>query len=124
MWLARAALHNQLLHALAWNRLLPRTLGVPVPGALKAMVSVLILLATATCESNVYEVGRKPITAVMQRRPELAEALSRTLAEHQLGTEAVLSEREREERNAEVESLTRQLLGRVREFLDLRRPGA
>jgi CRP-like cAMP-binding protein len=71
-------------------------------------------------ESIVYEVRKKPIRALMERQPALADQLAKLLAERQLGTELALHEREEETDGATVESFAQQLVARMREFLDLR----
>jgi len=75
---------------------------------------------SAASESVVYEVGKKPIGRIMARRPALLETLSRILAERQVSTELVLSERDRERQEEEIHSFALQLVNRMRNFLDIR----
>ena len=48
-WLAGASLANQLLRWLVWDGLVAKAIGGPVPGALKALSSVVLYLAITTC---------------------------------------------------------------------------
>lgn len=71
-------------------------------------------------ESIVYEVRKKAMRELMERRPALAEQLAMLLAERQLGTELALHEREDGDQAPTVEGFARQLVTRMRAFLDLR----
>jgi len=75
--------------------------------------------ATVICvtESVVYEIRKEPLQHVMQQRPELAEHLSRILAERQLLTRQALQQTGKVDAPQEFDSLARQLLDRMREFL-------
>lgn len=73
-----------------------------------------------TVESVVYEVRKPAIRDLMERRPALAELLANLLAERQLGTELALHDSEHRQDPQEVEGFARQLVVRMREFLDLR----
>ena len=74
----------------------------------------------AASESIVYEVGKKSISRIMARRPALVETLSQVLAERQLSTELILNEADQERQHEEIESFARQLVERMRSFLELR----
>jgi CRP-like cAMP-binding protein len=74
----------------------------------------------SSVECIVYEVGKKPIRALMERRPALAATLATLLAERQLGTELALHEQREEQETGTTEGFARQLVARMREFLDLR----
>ena len=71
----------------------------------------------AVTESVVYEIHKEPLTHLMHERPELAEHLSRILAERQLMTSEALKHDEQLREAEDFDSLARQLLGRMREFL-------
>lgn len=71
----------------------------------------------ARSESVVYEIGKQPLEDIMRKRPELAEKLSRILAERQLATRQALEQREQAGDEEAFESFARQLLGRMRDFL-------
>lgn len=71
----------------------------------------------AVTESVVYEIRKKPLQHLMEQRPELAEHLSRILAERQLLTRQALDSSGEAQGGDEIDSLARQLLGRMREFL-------
>lgn len=71
-------------------------------------------------ESVVYEVHKKAIRGLMERRPALAEILANLLAERQLGTELALHHEAGDEGRDPVDGFARQLVARMREFLDLR----
>lgn len=80
--------------------------------------------ATVICvtQSVVYEIRKEPLQQVMERRPELAEYLSRILAERQLLTRQALQRHDEADVHREFDSLARQLLDRMREFLGSARP--
>ena len=71
-------------------------------------------------ESIVYEVGKTAMRELMTRRPALAEILARLLAERQLGMEIALHDSEVAMKQESVEGFAKQLVSRMREFLDLR----
>jgi small-conductance mechanosensitive channel/CRP-like cAMP-binding protein len=72
---------------------------------------------SALTEAVVYEIRKHPLQHLMAQRPELAEHLSRILAERQLLTRQALDQREDSQGSEEIDSLARQLLGRMRDFL-------
>lgn len=49
LWLAGAVIVSKLVVALIWDSLVARALGAPVPGALKALGTIVIFLVTVTC---------------------------------------------------------------------------
>jgi hypothetical protein len=57
----------------------------------------------------------------MAERPEIAEELSRKLAARQLQTSRELERSERSPEADELDTFARQLLGRMRDFLQARR---
>ncbi len=75
--------------------------------------------ATVICvtESVVYEIRKHALQQVMEQRPELAEHLSRILAERQLLTRQALQRTDEAVAPQEFDSLAMQLLDRMREFL-------
>jgi CRP-like cAMP-binding protein len=104
----------------------PRRVGRIHPGECFGEMSLLTgqrrsATVRATCESIVYEVGRKSIRHVMERRPALAETLSQLLAEHELGRELALESDAEEAPVDELESFAHQIMTRMRDFLDLHR---
>jgi CRP-like cAMP-binding protein len=72
---------------------------------------------SALTESVVYEIRKRPLQHLMAERPELAEHLSRILAERQLLTRQALEQGEGSQGSEEIDGLARQLLGRMRDFL-------
>jgi small-conductance mechanosensitive channel/CRP-like cAMP-binding protein len=75
----------------------------------------------ANSESIVYEVGKKPISRIMERRPALVETLSQVLAQRQLSTELMLNEADQRRKEEEIEGFASQLIERMRAFLEIRR---
>jgi small-conductance mechanosensitive channel/CRP-like cAMP-binding protein len=75
--------------------------------------------ATVECvtEAVVYEIGKESLQRIMERRPEVAEHLARILAERQLLTRQALERHDQIRETEEFESLARQLLVRMRDFL-------
>ncbi len=71
-------------------------------------------------ESVVYEVRKKAVRELMERRPALADILARLLAERQLGTELALHQSEEDHQHEQVEGFASQLVSRMREFLEIR----
>ena len=75
--------------------------------------------ATVSCvtESVVYEIRKEPLRHLMEQRPELADHLALILAERQVQTLQTLDRQERYRESEAFDSLARQLLSRMRDFL-------
>jgi hypothetical protein len=69
----------------------------------------------------VYEVGKRSMTSIMERRPALADSLSQILAARKVKTESALNDVDQDEQEREIESFARKIALRMRDFLDLRR---
>ncbi len=71
-------------------------------------------------ESVVYEVDKRSITSILERRPALADSLSQILAKRQVHTQLALQEIDQDEREREIQSFARKIATRMRDFLNLR----
>jgi CRP-like cAMP-binding protein len=71
---------------------------------------------TAASDAVAYEIGKDAMAKLLQRRPELAEVLSRIVAERKLRNEEALAEATREEKEEHRTSVAGQILGRMRDF--------
>ena len=76
---------------------------------------------SAVTESVVYEVDKKPMTSILARQPALLDTLSQTLARRQVSNELILHDHDPIGKANEVASFARQIVSRMRDFLDLRR---
>ena len=74
--------------------------------------------ATVTCQTDaeVYEVTKENVEALLQKRPELAELLSRTVAERKMRNEQVGADLNNQEKEEQTQSLADQLLGKMKNF--------
>jgi CRP-like cAMP-binding protein len=77
--------------------------------------------ATVTCvtESVVYEIRKEALKHIMEQNPEIAERLSRILAQRQLLTRQALERPQQPGESDDLDGLARQLLGRMRDFFGL-----
>ena len=73
-------------------------------------------------ECVAYEIDKDVIQRCMAARPEIAEALSRKLAARQLETSREVERGEPSPEADEIDTFARQLLGRMRDFLQAHRP--
>ena len=74
--------------------------------------------ATVTCQTDaeVYEVTKDNVQALLEKRPELAELLSRTVAERKVRNEQVGANLNNEEKEEQTQSIADQLLGKMKNF--------
>jgi small-conductance mechanosensitive channel/CRP-like cAMP-binding protein len=77
--------------------------------------------ATVSCvsESVVYEIRKEALKHIMEQNPEVAERLSRILAQRQLLTSQELERPQHSGESDDLDGLARQLLGRMRDFFGL-----
>jgi small-conductance mechanosensitive channel/CRP-like cAMP-binding protein len=91
-----------------------------VPGQFLGEMSVLTgeprsaTVRTAT-EVLTYEITREHVHALFQRRPEIAESISRVVAERRRGTAGARAE-DSADPQAATEGAARQIMGRIRSF--------
>ena len=71
---------------------------------------------TAASEAVAYEIGKDAMAKLLERRPELAEVMSRIIAERKLRNEQALSEASCEEKEEHKTSVAGQILGAMRDF--------
>ena len=71
---------------------------------------------TAASDTVAYEIGKDAMAKLLQRRPELAEVMSRIIAERKLRNEQALAEATSEEKEEHKMSVAGQILGRMRDF--------
>jgi len=76
--------------------------------------------ATVTCQTDaeVYEVTKDNVQALLEKRPELAELLSRTVAERKVRNEQVGANLNNQEKEEQTQSLADQLLGKMKNFFN------
>ena len=74
--------------------------------------------ATVTPQTDVevYEITKEHVEALLQKRPELAELLSRTVAERRMRNEQVGQNLNKEQKEEQTRSLADQLLGKMKTF--------
>ena len=95
------------------------------PGAFFGEMSLLTgaprgATVTATVDSIVFEIGKESLQPIIARREALAEAISRVLAERQMGNvKASDTPAADGDHDATHGSLAAQLLGRMRSFFGL-----
>jgi small-conductance mechanosensitive channel/CRP-like cAMP-binding protein len=70
----------------------------------------------AATDVLVYEITKEDIELLLEKRPEIAERLTETIAKHRLHNEALLQSRTNQEQAAEVQYFAAQLLAKMRRF--------
>jgi CRP-like cAMP-binding protein len=78
----------------------------------------------AATDVLVYEITKEDIELLLEKRPEIAERLTETIAKHRLHNEALLQSRTNQEQAAEVQYFAAQLLAKMRRFFGVFRGAA
>ena len=74
--------------------------------------------ATVTPHTDVelYEITKSHVETLLQKRPELAELLSRTVAERRMRNEQIGQDLNKSQKEEQTQSLANQLLGKMKNF--------
>jgi len=78
--------------------------------------------ATIQAQTNVvvYEIYRPTIIRLIEERPEISESMSRAVAKRQMALEQARSQMADSDAAAKVQSITRQLMGKMKNFFQSR----
>jgi small-conductance mechanosensitive channel/CRP-like cAMP-binding protein len=72
---------------------------------------------TASTSAVVYEIGKAAFAALLERRPDLAEHISHTVALRQMRNQEAFQRASQEDQAREADSMAHKLLGKMRAFL-------